>query len=52
MDFSKLRKRNLCSWCIFGLRSHGIRIYVGDAIEAKCDECGEEDECRECIEED
>lgn len=48
----KIRNRNLCPWCIAGLESHGIKIYVGDSVEAKCDECGEEDECRECIEED
>lgn len=48
-----MRKRNLCPWCIQGLGSHGIKIYVGDVVEAKCDECGEEeDDIRECIEED
>lgn len=48
-----MRKRNLCPWCIQGLGSHGIKIYVGNVVEAKCDECGEEeDDIRECIEED
>ncbi len=47
-----MTKRNLCPWCIQGLGSHGIKIYVGDSVEAKCEECGEEDDCRECIEED
>ena len=47
-----MNKRILCPWCIQGLSSHGIKIYVGDYVEAKCDECGDEDDCRECIEED
>lgn len=47
-----MKKVNLCSWCIQGLTSHGIKIYVGSYVEAKCDECGEEDAVCECIEED
>lgn len=45
-----MHKMNLCSWCIQGLRSHGLRIYVGDYVEAKCDECEEyDDTVNECI---
>lgn len=48
-----MSKRNLCPWCINGLSSHGIKIYVGDYVEEKCEECGEtEDDVRECLEED
>ena len=52
---SETRKRKLCPWCIQGLSSHGIKIYVGDIVEAQCEECGEADkydDVRECIEED
>ena len=48
-----MKKKNLCVWCINGLKSHGMKIYVGDPIEAKCDDCGEEDDdVYECIEEE
>ena len=47
-----MMKRNLCSWCIQGLSSHGIKIYVSDYVEEKCDECGDDDNVHECIEED
>lgn len=46
-----MKKTNLCTWCIQGLRSHGIKIYVGDCTESKCDDCGEEDDVYECVEE-
>lgn len=45
-----MKKINLCPWCIQGLQSHGMKIFVGDYVEAPCDDCGEEENVHECIE--
>ena len=56
-----MKKINLCTWCINGIRSHGEKVYVGDEIdydeyfethgkEAVCEWCNEaEVEIHECI---
>lgn len=45
-----MKKTNLCEWCIQGLESHGIKILVGGYVNAKCDDCGDEEDVHECEE--
>ena len=47
-----MRKTNLCEWCIRGDESHGIKIYVGQYVDKKCDCCGDTENVHECIEDD
>lgn len=48
----KMIKRKLCSWCVQGLSSHGIKIYSGEYLgEGVCEECKDVDNLLECIEE-
>lgn len=46
-----MKKTCLCEWCIQGLESHGMKIYVGPYVEAKCNDCGDTENVHECIEE-
>lgn len=49
-----MKKVVICPWCIQGIRSHGIDVYVGCEVESEdnkaCESCGEMDDTLvECI---